>query len=142
MTQIEKKMNLFMFIIWSVSMISTFGSLFFSIILGYPPCDLCWYQRIFIYPWTIIMLIAIWKKDYQIGIYVFWCSIIGAVIALYQSILVWFPSLEISTGCGPVPCNEAIINWFGFVTLPFLSFISFIIILICSFLMMQISKKL
>lgn len=141
MTHIEKKMNILMFIIWATAMLSTFGSLFFSIVLEYPPCDLCWYQRIFIYPWTIIVLIAIWKKDYHIGIYVFWGSILGAIIALYQSIMVWFPSLNLSTGCGIIPCDNAIINWFGFITLPFLSFLSFVVILVCSFLMMRLKEE-
>ena len=142
MTHFEKKINILMFMIWVIAMLSTFGSLFFSIILEYPPCDLCWYQRIFIYPWTIIVLIAIWKKDYHIGIYIFWGSIIGAIIALYQSIMVWFPNLNLSTSCGIIPCDNAIINWFGFITLPFLSFVSFVIILICSFMMMRLEKKL
>lgn len=80
------------------------------------------------------------KKDYDIGIYVFYTSIPGAIVALYQSIMVWFPSLKLSTGCGIIPCDTAIINWFGFITLPFLSFVSFVIILIASFLMMRIRK--
>ena len=140
MNSYEKKMNILMFIIWVIAMLSTFGSLFFSLVLEYPPCDLCWYQRIFIYPWCMIMLIAMLKKDYSIGIYVFFTSILGAVVALYHSIMSWFPNVKMSTGCGIIPCDTAIINWFGFITLPFLSFVSFVIILICSFLMMRIKK--
>src|SRR5579859_2546202 len=34
------------------------GSLFYADIAGFQPCLLCWWQRIFLYPQAILLLIA------------------------------------------------------------------------------------
>ncbi|MGR5922655.1 disulfide bond formation protein B [Bacillus pacificus] len=45
-----------------ISLIATCGSLYFSEILGFTPCNLCWYQRIFMYPLIFLIIIAMIKR--------------------------------------------------------------------------------
>lgn len=130
------------FIAWAVSVIAMFGSLYFSEIRQYEPCELCWYQRILMYPFVIILGIATIKKDYQISFYTMILSIIGAGISLYHYGIQKLSLLaDIAPACGRVPCTGAYINWFGFVTIPFLALIAFIIIFACSFMIWKKTKE-
>lgn len=122
---------------WVISIIATFGSLFFSEVLGYMPCDLCWYQRILMYPLVLLLGIAIVRKDLNICFYGSLMAGIGGVISVYHYTnqkYIMFPGLT----CGYVPCNTEYINIFGFITIPFLAFISFLYIAVVNFL---ISKQ-
>ncbi|HDX9707084.1 TPA: disulfide bond formation protein B, partial [Bacillus thuringiensis] len=66
---ISKKTENIVFIAWAVSFIATCGSLYLSEILKFEPCNLCWYQRIFMYPLVILLGVAIIKKDYAVSVY-------------------------------------------------------------------------
>src|SRR3990167_11058634 len=67
--------------------LATTGSLIFSEVLKYPPCVLCWYQRIFMYPLVVILAVGIWKKDKNLPYFVLPLSIIGGIIAIYHNLL-------------------------------------------------------
>lgn len=123
-----------LFLIIVISFISTFGSLYFSEVLKFPPCNLCWYQRIFAYPIFIISVIALVKKEYSIFKYTFVLSIIGGIIAFYH--ILYENNLVGHYGvCGVgVDCATKYVEYFGFVTLPVLSFCSFGLIAIFSLL--------
>ncbi|SDW74147.1 disulfide bond formation protein DsbB [Paenibacillus sp. PDC88] len=116
---------------WIVSMAATFGSLYFSEIKGYTPCDLCWYQRIFMYPLTIILAIACYHKDRSITRYVLPLSWIGGGISLfhilYQRFHAFFEDNSI-VACGPTPCASNYFVWFGFITIPVMALTAFILI--------------
>ncbi|WP_442599002.1 disulfide oxidoreductase [Neobacillus sp. D3-1R] len=131
----EKKKETLLFTAWAASVIAMFGSLYFSEIRQYEPCLLCWYQRILMYPMVGILGIAVIKKDYKISLYSMVLSAIGGGISFYHVLLqkVSFFA-ETAPTCGRVPCTGQYINWFGFVTIPFLALIAFIIIFICSFM--------
>jgi len=120
---------------------ATLGSLYYSIFLGWLPCDLCWYQRIFMYPQVLIMAIAIWTKDAKGRIYTMWFSAIGAGFALYQTLLqfgVENPVItECSTEMGAVGCSSISILQFGYITFPVMSLSVFI----AMFLLAYIYKK-
>lgn len=64
-----------------VALIATLGSLFFSEIMLWEPCRLCWYQRILMYPLVILLGIAVLKKDRRIKRYVIPMSVIGLIIS-------------------------------------------------------------
>ncbi len=139
---IEKKLETYQFIAFAAALISTLGSLYFSEVLKYVPCELCWYQRIFMYPQVIIIAIAAAKKDYSNSLYTFVLSVIGGLIAFYHYLVQKVTFIgENSISCGIVPCNSAYINWLGFITIPFLALIGFTIIGVCSFLMMKQLKE-
>lgn len=117
------------FISWMIAVIATSGSLFFSEVLKYTPCNLCWYQRILMYPLSILLLIATVKQDRNISAYVLPLSILGGLISTYHYLLEktdLFPNGD--AACGIVPCTTEYINWFGFVTIPFLALVAFILI--------------
>lgn len=139
-TENKKRENL-LFTAWAASVIAMFGSLFFSEIRQYEPCVLCWYQRILMYPMVIILGIAVVKKDYRISFYTMFMSAIGACISLYHYSLQKISFFaDNAPACGRVPCTGQYINWFGFVTIPFLALIAFSIIFICSLLIWKQTK--
>ncbi len=112
-------------IVFLIALVSMLGSLYYSEIVGYPPCSLCWYQRIVMYPLVVIMGIAAFKRDTAIRVYVLPLMVIGAVLALYQYVIGYIPDAEI-LGCSlDVSCTERYIWEFGFVDFPLMSFIGF-----------------
>lgn len=116
---------------WLVAVIATSGSLFFSNVMGYPPCVLCWYQRICMYPLVLIILVRLIRLDKSIFFYIFPLSILGWLIALYHNLLYYKILPESSAPCTKgISCTSVHIEWFGFITIPFLSFIAFTTILI------------
>ncbi|MBE4906844.1 disulfide bond formation protein B [Bacillus luteolus] len=136
----KKKENL-LFLSFAASLIATLGSLYFSEIQKYIPCELCWYQRIFMYPLVFLLGMALVKKDYAVARYSFVLSTIGGLISLYHYSIQKVPFLaENSISCGIVPCTGQYINWLGFITIPFLALVAFIIISISSFMIMKKRK--
>lgn len=125
----HNRSNLFLYFAWIVSIVATLGSLYFSEIRMFLPCELCWYQRIAMYPLAIILGIAAYTNDIKITKYVFPLSTIGGLIAFYHYLLEKVPGLASVKPCSQgIPCNVAWINWFGFITIPFLSLVAFILI--------------
>jgi disulfide bond formation protein DsbB len=113
---------------WLVSIFATGGSLYFSEIAGFVPCELCWMQRIFMYPLVILLGIASFKGDSHIIGYVLPLSIIGGCFSIYHYIEQKFGAPSIcSSG---VPCSGEYINWLGFITIPLLAFTAFFLITI------------
>lgn len=104
------------------------GSLFFSEVMNWPPCLLCWYQRILMYPLTLVLAIGIFRNDRKVHLYVLPFSIIGAGVSLYHYLLIkttWFPPPPCTNG---VPCNVDYIDWLGFINIPFMALTAFLII--------------
>ncbi|WP_025785280.1 disulfide oxidoreductase [Sporosarcina sp. D27] len=116
---------------WLASITAMIGSLFFSEQMGFIPCTLCWYQRILMYPLVLFLGIAFYRNDQNIVKYVLPMSLIGVLMSGYHYAYQKIPSLqEFSVCTGGVPCSGQYINWFGFVTIPFLSLIAFVFITI------------
>ena len=76
-----------LFLAFAAAFLAMAGSLYFSEIKGYEPCVLCWYQRIVMYPFTVILALAIWKKDYHIAFYTMILSAIGVCISTYHVLI-------------------------------------------------------
>ncbi len=115
---------------WIISIFATLGSLFFSLVMSLPPCDLCWYQRIAMYPLVIILGIGFIRKDDGSMRYAFPLLIIGWVIALYHNLLYYKLIPHSLAPClSGVSCTTRYIEWFGFVTIPFLSLAAFTVII-------------
>ena len=112
-----------------VSIISTVGSLFFSEVLKFPPCVLCWYQRIFMYPLVVILAIGLWKKDKNLPFFVLPLSIAGTIVAIYHNLLYYGIIPESIAPCTlGISCSTKQVEWFGFITIPMLSLFSFLTI--------------
>ena len=103
---------------------ATLGSLYFSEIRNFVPCEYCWYQRIAMYPLAIILLIATIRRDKNIIPYALTLSLAGFGISVYHYQLQLFP--EQSSSCGlEAACTSRWIEVFGFVTIPLLALTSF-----------------
>ncbi|MFD0588993.1 disulfide oxidoreductase [Paenibacillus sp. GCM10027627] len=114
---------------WLVAVVATLGSLYFSEVAGFIPCELCWYQRILMYPLSVILGIAAFYDDHRIRKYVLPLSIFGMLVSTYHYMVQKVPGFaEIRPCTQGVPCNSSYINWFGFVTIPFLALIGFTLI--------------
>ncbi len=114
------------YLVWVIALSSLFGSLYFSEVLGFAPCVLCWYQRIAMYPLVLIIPVGILLKDTKLYYYVLPLSIAGMLIGLYQNLLGWGIIREVIAPCAfGVSCTTKYINYFGFITIPFLSLCAF-----------------
>jgi disulfide bond formation protein DsbB len=102
---------------WIVAAVTTLGSLYYSLVAHFEPCELCWYQRICVYPLSVVLLIAALRRDYGIWRYALPPAIVGIVIAAYHSQLQAFPSQQ--SFCSRTnPCTIRYVWQFGFVSLP------------------------
>lgn len=120
-----------LYIAWLVALTATLGSLYFSEIRGFIPCELCWVQRILMYPLSIILGIAAYRGDTGIKKYVLPLSMIGIVVSSYHYMLQKIPGFGGFRPCVQgVPCDVMYINWLGFITIPFLALTAFILITI------------
>jgi len=131
----------FLYFAWLVSLIATLGSLYFSEIRGYIPCDLCWFQRIFMYPLVLILGIGTFQSDMSVKKFVLPMSIIGGTISLFHYLEQKVPGFGGIRPCvSGVPCSSEYINWLGFITIPFLALSAFTLITI-SMLVIQFKKE-
>jgi disulfide bond formation protein DsbB len=122
--------------------IATVMSLFFSEVLKLPPCILCWYQRICMYPLIAILAVGIWRKDKNIPYMILPLSLIGTIIALYHNLLYYKIIPESLAPCVQgVSCTSKLIEIFGFVTIPLMSLCAFLIIDILIFAYYRLQKS-
>jgi disulfide bond formation protein DsbB len=68
-----------------VAAVATVGSLFFSEVLGLVPCELCWYQRVFMYPLVPVLGFAAVENRPEVRRTALALSIPGCAIAAYHS---------------------------------------------------------
>jgi len=118
------------------------GSLFLSEVMGFQPCVLCWYQRIAMYPLVLILPVGLFPFDRNVVRYALPLSLLGSLIALFHLLLVagYIPE-SIKPCVQGVPCTEVQIEWFGFVTIPLLSGLSFLLITALLILIHRRSSK-
>lgn len=142
MGKISRKSENLLLIAWSQAIVATAGSLFYSEIMGYIPCELCWYQRIIMYPLVFIYGIAAIKKEINIALPGLFMSGIGILVSTYHYLIQKVSAFqELGGSCtGGVPCNAVYVNYFGFITIPFLALIAFMVIFIVHLLLIKENK--
>ena len=129
----------FVFLAFILALIASLGSLFFSEIMNFIPCSLCWYQRIFMYPLVFLFLINLLYPDDKIFKYSFPLVFIGWIISIYHNLLMFKIIPEKLSPCVQgIPCSVDYLNWFGFITIPLLSFFAYTSILI---LLIMLKRK-
>lgn len=117
------------FLTWLAASGAVIGSIILSEVMDLEPCKLCWYQRIAMFPLVFILGVGVKRNDRNVPYYVLPLSIVGAALAFYHSLLQWGVIEETSATCSiDTSCAFAQINWFGFLTIPFGAFLSFVII--------------
>jgi len=106
------------------------GSLYFSEIVNYKPCIMCWYQRIMMYPLAVILIVAAITKDKRVWRYATPLAAIGIAFSTYHWFLERFPNLDAGVCDTEVPCEFVWFENFGFVTLPFMALTGFLAVLV------------
>lgn len=142
MSYLTKQAENLLMLIWAQAFIALAGSLFYSEVMGYIPCELCWVQRVFMYPLVVIYGVAIVKKEISIALPGLILSGIGMLVSIYHYLVQKLPALQ-ATGdaCGLIPCNFQYVNYFGFITIPFLAATAFMIIFILHLLLLREQRR-
>jgi len=108
-----------------VAVVATAWSLYLSLGLGLVPCELCWYQRILMYPLTVILGVAALENRARVCRTALPLSVLGIGIAAYHS---W---LQISGGSGTCSigggCSAVQYQFLG-LSVPNLSLIAFVLV--------------
>lgn len=116
---------------FAVAATATLGSLYFSEVADFVPCRLCWFQRIAMYPLSVIALVALIRRDRSARYYIVPLAAIGAGISLYHYLIEW-GVLDDSESCalfGPA-CADVWFRSFGFVSLAFMALCGFVAIIV------------
>ena len=125
-TRNESTAWMLVFAAWLIASASALGALFFSEIMQLPPCSLCWYQRIAMFPLVLILPMGLFPFDPRVVRYALPLAVVGWLLAVFQMLLVAGIIPEKLEPCTQgVPCSETVIEWFGFVTIPLLSVTAF-----------------
>jgi disulfide bond formation protein DsbB len=114
-----------------VAALGTGGSLFLSDVAHFIPCELCWFQRICMYPLSITTLIAAVRNDHRIALSLLPLPVVGAGVSVYH-LLVENGVVEQSNACqvsAPGGCATKWIDEFGYVTIPTLALTGFLLLI-------------
>jgi disulfide bond formation protein DsbB len=127
---------------WLIAVAGTGLSLFYSNIKGFEPCTLCWVQRVFLYPQVILLGLALWKRDRQVGAYSLGLSMPGALVTGYHYYgqMVNSAALVCRAGETVSPCAQRFVLEFGYVTIPMMSLTAFVALIVLMLLQRQGSR--
>jgi disulfide bond formation protein DsbB len=114
------------FAAWLIATVSTLGALFLSEVMGVAPCVLCWYQRIFMFPLVFVLATGLFPLDAKVIRYALPLAAAGWLVAMFHLLLTKGYIPESATPCTQgIPCSQVDVEWFGFLTVPLLSVLSF-----------------
>lgn len=113
-----------------VAAVSTAGSLYYSEGAGLVPCELCWYQRIAMYPLVVVLGSAAFGRDGSARLSAGVLASIGLSVSIWHRLLQSWPTLEGDSCGGPVRCGAAYVREFGFVTIPWMAASGFALVLV------------
>lgn len=119
----------FVFPAWLVATVSSLGALFLSEVMEVAPCVLCWYQRAFMFPLVFVLAAGLFPLDRRVVRYALPLAAAGWLVATFHLLLTRGFIAETLAPCTQgVPCSRIEVEWFGFVTIPLLSLLSFTVI--------------
>lgn len=119
-------------IAWVTALLALVGSLFFSEVLAWPPCLLCWWQRVAMYPLVVIIAAGLIMGDPKMKVYSLLLAVAGLGIAVYHNLLYYGIIPENIQPCSEgLSCTERQLELWGFVTIPLLSLLSFVVVIGC-----------
>ncbi len=119
------------YLAWVIALTGMVGSLFFSDVMDLPPCVLCWYQRIAMYPLVVILGIGIISRDGRMKAYALPFCFIGLAISVYHNLLYYGLISEAITPCSEgIPCTARQLDLFGFISIPLMTLTAFVVIIL------------
>ncbi len=114
------------FLSWIIALVSTLGSLFFSEVMGLVPCVLCWYQRILIFPLSLILLLGLFPLDKSIIKYSLPFAVLGLLFTVYHLFLFYgFIPEDLKPCTQGIPCDDDSMILFDVLPIPWLSLLAF-----------------
>ena len=127
-----------------VALTATAGSLFYSEVLGFFPCPLCWYQRILMYPLVLLFGVALFLGKRDVYKYALSLAVPGFVVAVYHYLVQVY---QITTACiapggrelveEAGQCTMRFVFDFGFLSIPFMAAVAFLMIILISLLALR-----
>lgn len=131
-----------MFAAWLIATVATAGSLFMSEVMERTPCVLCWYQRIAMFPLVIILAAGMLPPDRNSVRYALPLAVAGGLVALYHCMIYLGVIPESLQPCTQgISCKDADIHLVGFVTIPLLSLLAFILLTALLLAARKVEKK-
>jgi disulfide bond formation protein DsbB len=114
-----------------VSLIAVSGSLYFQFGADLVPCQLCWFQRICMYPMVVLLGVSTVRRDLvSARLYALPLGVVGLGLSIYHYLLERFPGqIHLNCGAGQPDCAVTPFNIFGFVSIPYLALAAFLLIL-------------
>src|SRR5699024_5475314 len=138
----EKVKENIMLSIWGITLIAVFGSIFFSEILGFTPCEYCWYQRVFMCAIVVVYGTAILNNSISFALPGLMLRGIGLCVSALHYLVQMLPSFQVVGGsCGDLPCHLQYVDYFGFITIPFLAGIAFLIIFVTHLIVLRLERR-
>lgn len=116
-----------------VAVVATGSSIYYSEVVGFVPCEFCWFQRTMMYPLAVLLVTGAVTRSRIGPQFVFVLALIGLGLSIYHYQLQLFPSQGQVCTASEVPCSGRYVNQFGFVTIPFMAGCGFLTILILQF---------
>jgi disulfide bond formation protein DsbB len=114
---------------WVQAVIAMGGSLYLSEVMLFPPCSLCWYQRIAMYPLVAVLGVGLLRRDgSRARAYALPLSIIGLLVAAYHCALTYGLVPEGMCSAEQVSCTIRWLNLYGWLTIPLMSLVAFSVI--------------
>ena len=114
---------------WVVALVATAGSLFFSEVMELPPCILCWYQRIAMYPLVMVIGVGIAMRDPRWKYYALPLALGGLVVSVYHNLLYYGLIPESISPCKEgISCTTVQLEWLGFITIPLMALTAFVLV--------------
>ena len=128
-TRVTDRAYLFAFLVALSGMLS---SLYYSDVVGFAPCILCWWQRVFMYPQVFILGLALWGKARDVTDEILLLSGVGTTIGAYQYYGQMFNASALPCPATPGSVSCAVIQFieFGYITIPMMSLTGFILIIV------------
>jgi disulfide bond formation protein DsbB len=121
-----------MLLAFMVALAAMLGSLFYSEIAMLEPCELCWFQRILMYPQTLLLGIALLQKKDDVRAYIIPMCVIGLLLSLYHYSLQVRAMFNPAISCPAtgVSCTAGVSFAFGYISIPLMAATAFLFILV------------
>lgn len=112
----------------AVAWVAMLGSLYYSEVRRFVPCELCWYQRILMYPLALVLLVGVLRQDKSLPLYVLPFSVLGMGVSSYHYLVQLGVFGQTNACTVGVPCNLRYVEYGGFVTIPLMALTAFVLI--------------
>lgn len=142
LTKIIRNPQTCLYVAFAVALAAMLGSIYFSDIMGFPPCILCWYQRIAMYPLVFIIAVGVLLEDARVWIYALPTAVVGILIAVYHNLIYYGLMPQKLQPCTiEASCSTRYYELFGFISIPMMSLLGFLAILACLLIYRGLTKK-